>query len=351
LHRDESTPHIHATIVPIVTGERRKAREEKPIESKKKYRKKNPNAARLCADDVMARDKLKGYQDSYAQRMQAYGLQRGIEGSQAKHINAQQYYRELYMKNKNLKEEIEDLLQIEDSKRQTIKELNQQEQEFRQQHETAEALKQQKESELDETQKALKQVKGQLKTEKLKNTATDVGSSLIKGISSIIGSSKVKTQQQEIENLKMEKLELSQEVKGLRQNIQFLQKEHETAINKLKQELKGIYDLFPNIKELLRIENLCKHLGFSENLIKMILEMKPVGFKGKLYSAEYKRDFETDYSIAEITQHSTEQGKLRLTIDGVSDTNWFRQKYQEFQRSIGIKIKPSKIRNLIREKV
>ncbi|KAA6306757.1 Plasmid recombination enzyme, partial [termite gut metagenome] len=109
LHRDETTPHIHATVVPIVTGERRKAKEEKSTEGKKKYRKKNPNTARLCADDVMARDKLKGYQDSYARRMQAYGLQRGIEGSQAKHITTGQYYRELYVKNENLKEEIEDL--------------------------------------------------------------------------------------------------------------------------------------------------------------------------------------------------------------------------------------------------
>ena len=28
LHADEETPHIHATVVPIVTGERRKARQE-----------------------------------------------------------------------------------------------------------------------------------------------------------------------------------------------------------------------------------------------------------------------------------------------------------------------------------
>jgi hypothetical protein len=35
----------------------------------------------------MARDKLKSYQDSYAETMQKYGLQRGIEGSKAKHIN------------------------------------------------------------------------------------------------------------------------------------------------------------------------------------------------------------------------------------------------------------------------
>jgi hypothetical protein len=63
LHLDEKTPHIHATVVPIVSGERRKAKATKPEDSRKKYRKKNPNAARLCADDVMARDKLESYQD------------------------------------------------------------------------------------------------------------------------------------------------------------------------------------------------------------------------------------------------------------------------------------------------
>ncbi len=56
LHMDEKTPHIHATIVPIVTGERRKAKKEEQ-NGKKKYRKKSTQDVRLCADDVMARHK------------------------------------------------------------------------------------------------------------------------------------------------------------------------------------------------------------------------------------------------------------------------------------------------------
>jgi hypothetical protein len=79
--------------------------------------------------------------------------------------------------------------------------------------------------------------------------------------------------------------------------------------------------LFPKIKELLRIEKLCRHLGFGEDLIKMILEMKPVRFKGKLYSSEYQRYFETERSVTEIKSESNEPNKLRLTIDGVSDTS------------------------------
>ncbi|GHV49011.1 hypothetical protein FACS1894181_06510 [Bacteroidia bacterium] len=96
MHLDEKTPHIHATVIPIVQGERRKTKAEKDND-KKKYKKKNTNAARLCADDVMARNKLKAYQDSYAEAMNKYGLQRGIEGSEARHISTQQFYRDLHL--------------------------------------------------------------------------------------------------------------------------------------------------------------------------------------------------------------------------------------------------------------
>ena len=42
LHMDEATPHIHAAVVPIVTGERRKVRKEKTDETgKRKYRTKS----------------------------------------------------------------------------------------------------------------------------------------------------------------------------------------------------------------------------------------------------------------------------------------------------------------------
>lgn len=40
LHMSEKTPHIHATIVPIVARKRRKVKKEEQ-NGKKKYRKKN----------------------------------------------------------------------------------------------------------------------------------------------------------------------------------------------------------------------------------------------------------------------------------------------------------------------
>ena len=302
LHLDEKTPHIHATVVPVVSGERRKAKTEKSVYGKKRYRKKNPNAARLCADDIMARDKLKSYQDSYAEAMAKYGLRRGVEGSEAKHITTQQFYRELHLQNENLKENIEDL------------------------------QKQKKEANHE-----LSRVKSEIKTEKLKCTAVDAATSAIEGIGSIFGSSKVKRRQQEIEELKSENARLQKEIKTLKQQIQTNESEQAKTTDKLQKELDKIHTLFPKVKELLRIENLCRHLGFGEAMTKNILEMKPVGFRGKLYSAEYKQHFETLHSVAEIKPVQNEPNKLQLTIDGISDINWFRHKQREFLQKIGIK--------------
>ena len=94
LHMDEHTPHLHASIVPIVTGERRKAKDKPMGEGKRTYRKK-ANVVRLCADDVLNRDKMVGYHDSYAEAMGKYGLKRGVRGSDARHTTTAQYYRNI----------------------------------------------------------------------------------------------------------------------------------------------------------------------------------------------------------------------------------------------------------------
>ncbi len=99
LHRDEQTPHIHATVVPIVSGERRKRAAKPAGPNKKQYRKKPANAVRLCADDVMTRDNLERFQDTYAEAMNKYGLQRGIRGSEARHITTTQSLKITYCLN------------------------------------------------------------------------------------------------------------------------------------------------------------------------------------------------------------------------------------------------------------
>lgn len=101
LHMDEKTPHLHITIVPIV-AEERKRRER---EGKAKNKTKSGN--RLAADEVMARYKLRQYQDSYGIAMKPFGLERGIVGSKAHHKTATQHMREEEV---NLQTNIEKLL-------------------------------------------------------------------------------------------------------------------------------------------------------------------------------------------------------------------------------------------------
>ena len=153
LHMDEKTPHIHAAVVPIVIGERRKAKKEQ-TDGKRKYRKKT-NSVRLCADDLFNRQTLVAYHDNYARVMAKYGLQRGVRGSEARHTTTMQYYRDLKKKNEVL--------------------------------ETETRLLQEKKA---EAQEELKQVKAEIRTDKLKNAATDTATALASSVGSLFGSGK-----------------------------------------------------------------------------------------------------------------------------------------------------------------
>ena len=88
LHMDEKTPHLHATIVPIVTSERQRRERE----GEQKYNTKS--GPRLSADDVLKRARLREYQDTYAVAMKQFGLKRGIIGSTAKHVATSTHYKQ-----------------------------------------------------------------------------------------------------------------------------------------------------------------------------------------------------------------------------------------------------------------
>jgi hypothetical protein len=70
LHQDEQTPHLHAVIVPVTAD------------------------GRLSSRDVFSPQSLRQLQTDYTQAMQGAGfaVQRGIEGSTAKHESVRTYY-------------------------------------------------------------------------------------------------------------------------------------------------------------------------------------------------------------------------------------------------------------------
>ncbi|MBR0262766.1 MAG: plasmid recombination protein [Prevotella sp.] len=92
LHMDETTPHLHVTVVPI-THEALKPRKEKPkfdekgraIIKKRSY-KKQEVTARLSAKDICNPVAMERWQTDYALAMAPFGLRRGIAGSKQKRV-------------------------------------------------------------------------------------------------------------------------------------------------------------------------------------------------------------------------------------------------------------------------
>lgn len=311
LHMDEKTPHIHATVIPIVTGERRKAGQEEQ-NGKKKYRKKNPQDVRLCADDVMARHRLKHYQDTYAQAMNKYGLQRGVDGSLAKHISTMQYYKQLVEQQDSLQENIENLLGLE-----------------------------------EEAMKKLKQVKGEINVQKMKGAAVNATTAIADGVSSLFGGSKVKKLEAENENLKRNIVNLQKQVQAEQREQTKMENRHSSEINRVDRSyrqkiaeydnrLELIDTYFPIVKELIPIAEQCREVGFTEELTRRIVSLQPVEFKGRLYSKEYKEKFRTEHSTATVERNPQEKGKFRLCIDGIPILDWFRKKFQEIKEKLGL---------------
>ena len=89
LHRDETTPHLHAMVVPEI----------EMIETRGPKRKdgtspapKAPKPALAASHWLDGKAKLGALQDSYAAAMSPLGLERGLKGSGAKHRTIRSYY-------------------------------------------------------------------------------------------------------------------------------------------------------------------------------------------------------------------------------------------------------------------
>lgn len=329
LHMDEKTPHIHASVVPIVTGERRKAKKEQ-ANGKRKYRKK-ANAVRLCADDLFNRQTLISYHDGYAEVMAKYGLQRGVRGSEARHTTTTQYYRELKKMN--------DALELESK---------------RLQEEKAEA------------EQELKQVKSEIRTDKLKSVATDAATALASGVSSLFGSGKMKSLERKNEDLRDEIAIRDETIEQLQSNIKQMEVEHNrTMMNKDNEHRKALeakeaehkeetnilnsiintaHRWYPDFANLLRLERLAKQIGLSAMEFAELFKGRIVNFTGRLFSSEHNRWFATDNTPLQILRDSDK--RLTLTANRIPLSQWFSEQSDKLRQSIRQPIQPKKNRGM-----
>ena len=301
LHMDEHTPHIHATVVPIVTGERRKAK--KQAEGRRTYRKKS-NAVRLCADDLLTREKLVAYHDSYAATMAKYGLQRGIRGSEARHTTTAQYYRDL--------------------KRQTGE---------------LEANVRQLQTEQQQAERQLDEVRKEIKSEKLEAAKTEAKTALVARVGSFLGSGKLKELEHRNEDLQSRIKELEEESiqreEQYTKQMQEMKKAYEQQHRRISEFTDFVKRYFPYVEKLIpTIKFLRDTLNFGDGLIKKLCMFKEVTIKGELYSSEFRQHFKTDGSVCSLKE--TSDGKFDFKIDGISHISWFRRKKDEFMKALGL---------------
>lgn len=321
LHMDEHTPHIHATVVPIVTGERRKAR-KRQAEGKRTYRKK-VNAVRLCADDLLTREKLVAYHDSYAKAMAKYGLQRGIRGSEARHTTTAQYYRDL--------------------KRQTGE---------------LEANVQQLQTEQRQAKRQLDEVRKEIKSEKLEAAKTEAKTALVAKVGSLLGSGKLKELEADNRTLQGEVAARDESIELLQRQMQRQQEnhqrqvmelqakhrrelsdkeaEHQKKVSFLKSIIQKAQKWFPLFQELVYMEKFCLKVGFNERQTATLISGKPLFYEGELYSEEHKRKFTTEMAGFQVVKDPEDRSKLALAINGQLIGEWFKEQFNKFRQSHSI---------------
>ena len=335
LHLDEKTPHIHATVVPIVRGERRKAkleREKNAASGKRTYRTKK-DRPRLCADDVMARDKLKEYQTTYAEAMAKYGLQRGIEGSEAKHISTQQYYREVFVRKNEIAEQVENLKE----QRQTL---------------TVDiaALQAQREAARSE----LTQTRREIKTDKLKGVAVDATTKAVERIGALFHDPKPARYEKQIADLQGVIADKDKCIGQLQQEIKTMQAGREKEVADLKQETRQVVkalmrvdDLCPYVKGL-KWENYCKNAGLDKEGTRALFTMQPYRYTGDLHSIRYNHTFWANDIVLQLKPDKEGPSGFRFTINGKDGDEWFRLQRKEFYERIGIDIERTEQRRGIK---
>lgn len=282
LHLDEKTPHIHATVVPIVTTSRRKKKSEENV--KKHYRKK-AEGARLCADDIMTQAKLKNYQTSYANAMHSFGLERGVDGSEARHISTREYYTEQYRKAENLKEDIS-------------------------------LLAEQKEKVAEDLSKA----KSELKQTTLKKDISNASSNVARAIGSLF----LPKDQQIIQKLNKQILEKDKVIDNLKKTIctkEILIQTEKDKVDFAKEELRNfkqeIEHWYPGICANVDFANRCsKSYRIKDEIIQQLLNGKRVVCSGQFRPMGEKVPFVLDNAV--FSSKTVKQGCRNLFINGIS---------------------------------
>ena len=216
-----------------------------------------------------------------------------------------------------------------------------------------EETKRHKEQQVSLAEQELKQVKAEIRTDKLKSVATDAATAIASGVGSLFGSGKLKDLEQSNENLRHEIAKRDKNIDDLKVQMQQMQEQHgrqirniqgihnqeleakDKEISRLNTILEKAFNWFPLLKEMLRMERLCYAIGFTKDMINSLLSKKEaIRCNGKIYFEEHRRKFEIKNDIFKIEKNPTDDNKLVLTINRQPISEWFKEQWEKLRQGL-----------------
>ena len=155
-----------------------------------------------------------------------------------------------------------------------------------------EAVKRHKERQVNLAEQELRQVKSEIRTDKLKSAATDAATVIASGVGSLFDNGKMKKLEQSNEELRQEIAKRDKGIDDLKAQMQRMQEQHgkqirnlqgihnqeleakDKEISRLNTLLEKAFKWFPMLKEMLRMEKLCAAIGFTKEMIESLLTKK-----------------------------------------------------------------------------
>ena len=215
------------------------------------------------------------------------------------------------------------------------------------------AAKRHKEQQVELAEQELKQVKSEIRTDKLKSVATDAATVIASGVGSLFGSGKLKELEHSNVELHQEIAKRNKSIDDLKVRMQQMQEQHgkqirnlqgvhnqeleakDKEISRLNTILEKAFNWFPLLKEMLRMEKLCYAIGFTKDMVNSLLTKKEaIRCNGKIYSEEHRRRFEIKNDIFKIEKSSVDNNKLVLTINRQPIGEWFKEQWEKLRQGL-----------------
>ena len=216
-----------------------------------------------------------------------------------------------------------------------------------------EAIKRHKEQQVNLAEQELRQVKSEIRTDKLKSAATDAATVIASGVGSLFGSGKMKKLEQSNEELHQEIAKRDKGIDDLKTQMQHMQEQHgrqirnlqgihkleleakDKEISRLNTLLEKAFKWFPMLREMLRMEKLCAAIGFTKEMIESLLTKKEaIRCNGRIYSEEHRRKFDIKNDVFRVEKHPMDGGKLILTINRIQMGEWFKEQFDKLRQSL-----------------